>query len=452
MNWAIVARFFFFWLFILAAGALGAAAFAENGTERDAFLIGAAVCGFVGAAGALAAPKRNPAGTRFREGLMIGVAIWVGSPAFAAIPIALSGAHPFAAYFDALSALTTTGMWLEPDVVHASRAQVFWRAQLSWIGGFATLAIVAAVLLRREFGGVRVRTPSVFGAGERGVAPAIGRLARAFILPYAALTTASAALLFFAGAPKFDALVLALGSISTGGVIPDPARLSAYPPLVHSVLALSATFGAISFFLAALLITGRRAKIDEESRAILFLIPALAVIFALHSGWSGFSRAGEHAFNAVSLLSTYGWILGDAPPLTPALVATCVGGSVISTAGGLKIARWLTVFRRARRELRRIAHPEAVSPRARNADALGVWVHFTAFVLVLSALMLVLAAGGAELPEATTAAIAAFANAGPLAQAPDAPYAQAALALGMALGRIDTVAALALLSPAFWRS
>lgn len=452
MNWAIVARFFFFWLFILAAGALGPAAIAQTGAERDAFLIGAAVAGFVGAAGALAAPKRNPNGTRFREGLMIGVAIWVGSPAFAAIPIALSGADPFHAYFDALSALTTTGMWLEPDAVYNSRAQILWRAQLSWIGGFATLAIVAAVLLRREFGGVRVRTPSVFGAGERGVAPAIARLAGAFLLPYTALTAASAVLLFFSGAPRFDSVVLALGAISTGGVIPSPERLADYPPLVHAVLMVSTVFGAISFFLAALLITGRRPKLDEESRAFLVLIPVLALLFAVHSGASALRTFGDSFFNAASVLSTYGWTLGDAPPLTPALVAACVGGSVISTAGGLKVARWLTVFRRARRELRRIAHPEAVTPRARNADALGVWVHFTAFVLVLSALTLVLAADGSALPEATRAAVAAFANTGPLAEAPDAPFAQAALALGMALGRIDTVAALALLSPAFWRS
>lgn len=452
MNWAIVARFFFFWLFILAAGALGPALAAETGRERDAFLLGAVVAGCVGAAGALAAPKRNPGGTRFREGLMIGVAIWVGSPVFAAVPIALTGVHPFAAYFDAISAMTTTGMWLDPDAVYASRAQVLWRAELSWIGGFATLAIVAAVLLRREFGGVRVRTPSAFGAGERGVAPAIGRLAGAFILPYTALTAASALLLFFAGAPGGEALVLALGAISTGGVVPDPERLTAYPPLVHTVLALSSIFGAISFFLAALLITGRRWKLDEESRTFLALIPLLAIVFALHGGAAAFSRIGEHAFNAVSLLSTYGWTLGEEPPLTPALIAACVGGSVVSTAGGLKIARWLTVFRRARRELRRIAHPEAVPPRARNADALGVWVHFTAFVLALAALTLALAAGGAELPDATAGAVAAFANAGPLAAAPDAPYAQAALALGMALGRIDAVAALALLSPAFWRS
>ncbi|MEL6365559.1 MAG: hypothetical protein AAFR11_12055 [Pseudomonadota bacterium] len=459
MNWSALARAFFLALGVFALACLPPAFVAVAAEERNAYLLSACAIGAVAGAGALAAPRRR-GDSRFREGMLFAVGLWFVVPVFAAAPMAMTGLSLVDAYFDAVSAVTTTGLWRRPDAVYGDNAAVLYRALLSWLGGFGTLAVIAAVLLKREFGGVNVRTPSVFAAGEKGVFPAAGRLAGAFTVPYLILTFGLAAALGAAGAGGFDALILALGAAASSGAIVDPEALAQQPAAVLAILAVGQALGAVSFFFTALLVTGRSPRIDEETGAFIAVVAVVAAAFWLYEPAAGLTRFAEHLFNANGLFSTNGLILGAPPPITPTLVAACIGGSVLSTAGGLKLARWLSVFRRARRELRRLATPEAVARTPRNRDALGVWVHFTAFVFVLAALVLALASGGAELPDAAIGAVAAFANVGPLAAqagesfvaAAETPAATIALIIAMALGRLDAVAALAILTRAFWRS
>jgi len=456
MNWASVARAFFIMLGGVAACAFAAAPFAVDAAERQAFLAGGAFDALIAAAGFAATPRFAPGTTRFREGMMVAFALWLGAPVFAAAPIALAGAPPGAAYFDAVSAVTTTGLWRDAGAVHASPAQAMFRALLSWSGGFASLVVMSAVLLRREFGGVRISAPALFGAGEEGVAPAMARLARGFSGPYLALTAIGIAALAFSGAAPLDAVLFALGAVSTGGGAASAESLAGANGATLAIVAVLSALGAVSFFVVAVAANLKRPRIDEETGAFLAILPPFALLLFATGGVG----LGAAAFDAVSILSTNGALLGEPEFSVAALVGACVGGSVVSTAGGLKLARWLTVFRRARRELRRLAHPRAVQPAPRNSDTLGVWIHFAAFTIVLAVLVLATAKAGLALPEAATFAVAAFANAGPLVGLGDAatdaggvgPAASAFLVAGMALGRLDAVAAIAILNRGFWRS
>ena len=166
-------------------------------------------------------------------------------------------------------------------------------------------------------------------------------------------------------------------------------------------------------------------------------------------------------FNAASLLSTNGFTIGEAPPLTVALVTAIIGGAAVSTAGGFKILRWIVIMRRAREEIRRLIIPSGVFGERRVANELGVWMHFIVFTITLAALVVAVSAGGHNFELAASAAIAALSNSGPLIQLAEGGSAGYAvfseplrwlLVAAMILGRLEAAAALALINRAFWRS
>ena len=98
--------------------------------------------------------------------------------------------------------------------------------------------------------------------------------------------------------------------------------------------------------------------------------------------------------------------------------------------------------------------------RIRREGAYIAWVFFMLFILSLSAVMLALSLTGLEFEESFVLAAAALTTTGPLAAAGgETPIVYAMLSdtaktvfmAAMILGRLETLALIALFNPAFWR-
>ena len=124
------------------------------------------------------------------------------------------------------------------------------------------------------------------------------------------------------------------------------------------------------------------------------------------------------------------------------------------------------MLRHGERELERIVHPSSIggggemARRLRREGAYMAWIFFMLFALSIAAVMMAVSLTGLEFEPATILSIAALSNTGPLAVvAGDAPLSWAALseatkavlALAMVLGRLETLALIALFNPDFWR-
>ncbi|HNS86116.1 MAG TPA: potassium transporter TrkG, partial [Parvularculaceae bacterium] len=165
--------------------------------------------------------------------------------------------------------------------------------------------------------------------------------------------------------------------------------------------------------------------------------------------------------NAASLFSPNGVIVGSEPDLMLALVTVIIGGCAVSTAGGLKILRWIVIMRRAQMEVRRLIMPSAVFGPRTARNELGVWMHFLVFTMALAALTTALTAGGHSIEAAAAGAVGAIANAGPvIALTPEGHegyhifedgWTRLLLAAAMIVGRLEGVAALMMIKGAFWR-
>lgn len=476
------------WLLIACAGAaiitaFVALLFAESDAAR-AFFAGGLISAFAGGA-TLFALRGAVIRARRHELLLTLVMSWSVVPFFAAMPFLLSGATgSFTdAYFEAVSGLTTTGATIFASVDSLPRSIVLWRALLQWIGGFATLAAVIAVYPVLNIGGMQLFNNQLpHGEGEslfdrvRGVVLATWQV-------YVLLSLICMILLWVTGTPFFDGICLAFSTLSTGGFLPRDGTLSAYGnPIMEIVLIPFMALAALNFTLHRAFLEGRRRvySADPEIRRFLLLALIATVLFVigletgLGAGGADFSlmesvRTG--LFTAVSMVSTTGFITGDASafPLTPVLLIMpliLIGGATGSTAGGVKLMRTWILTLHGDREFWLLAHPHGVvnksyggNPVSTEATA-SVWAFFVLFILSLCAVTLALAAAGLDLQSATSAAAASLSNTGPALalMSPDLPgywaiseFGRWVICLSMILGRLEVLPLLVLLSSAFWR-
>lgn len=343
----------------------------------------------------------------------------------------------------------------------------------------------------------------------------VQRLARgalAVLPPYLALTLALWVALLLAGDPSFLALCRAMGTLATSGISPvlgTPGDISGFggEALVFLFLipALSRRFWPGGGELRAT----ESLRADPELRmagALVLLVTA--VLFGRHFlGAIEVASIGPDQplqirdlgnalaafwgvlFNALSYLTTTGWNSADwqgarawsgltAPGLILAGLAM-MGGGVATTAGGVKLLRVYALARHGERELERIVHPSSVSGggriarRLRREGAYLAFIFFMLFAMSIAVVVTLVSIEAVEFETATILSIAALTNTGPLAGAipltpafegtagvASAPwegwsglpnFTKGVLAGAMIVGRIETLAILALFSPEFWR-
>lgn len=153
---------------------------------------------------------------------------------------------------------------------------------------------------------------------------------------------------------------------------------------------------------------------------------------------------------------------------TPGLILmglAIVGGGVATTAGGVKLLRVYVLYLQGLGEMQRLVHPSIVvaqtkaSRRIRQKGAQIAWVFFMLFAMSLAFATIALTGLGAGFEDALVMSIASLTNAGPLTQvAAETPIdlvaqtsaVKAVLCAVMVLGRLETLAIIALLSPELW--
>ena len=408
------------------------------------------------------------------------------------------------AWFEMVSAFTTTGASLLAPMPETPAAVHLWVGLVGWLGGFFVLLAATALLAPLNLGGLEVANPrpvgrSAFGATpiHRGAEPSQRLWSQLKLMApiYAALTLALWVLLLLAGDPPFPAAMHAMGILSTSGLSPvggieamPSGRLGEAMMLAFLVFALSRRTmpGAVQ------LDRGRgmlRSELrDEELRLALALIVGLALVITARN-WIAAAGAGEGTalgeaarslwaalFTLASFLTTTGYVAGDwegklawaglsAPALLLAGVAT-VGGGVATTAGGIKLLRVFALYRHGRHEMERLLDPALVGgggERARHLRSDGAylaWMAFMLFVLSLAAVIALLTAAGLRFEPAVVLAIAALSTTGPLVaiagdMAPEFAVLgagqRAILGAAMILGRLELLAVVALLAPEAWR-
>ncbi len=466
---------------LLLPAAVGLAA--GETTAARAFLLIAALLGFVAAAVIFALRGRVRAIGRVGSYVLI-VAVWTIPAVIAAVPLMRAGGTDYlTALFESVSGLTTTGASALETVTSVGLAGIFFRAELQWLGGFLTLVTIATVVAATGLGGLSGSQVALVS----GVEDRFGRLLttiRQILAAYSALTVLCIALLFGSGIPPFEAVCIALSTLSTGGFMPIDGTFADYDnPFANGVVAVFMLIGATSIVWHRMLLEGRWQRLAEHRESYWLISVAVlvslyyVVVFAdpLSAGVSSPPHWITGGFlTGISLVSTTGFEAHPgaiaALPAVLALLLAFVGGSGVSTAGGIKYYRIGALLTLSGQELRRLIYPHSVREsrfgsvtydlEMMKAILSNLFVCLLAIVVALILLAMSLPDFGA----AITATIAAFSNIGPLYTAGLAdtvawtPYsefdgfAKLVFIATMILGRLEILVVLAAFNLAYWRS
>ncbi|MEM9897993.1 MAG: potassium transporter TrkG [Pseudomonadota bacterium] len=433
------------------------------------YLFGGVISCLIGAAFYLIGERKRD-GDDLREAILFVCAFWIFAPMLAAPSFMFSGLGFLPSIFESASALTTTGAWLSETAARASMSGIIWRSTLQWIGGFATLVFAASVLIRPIFVGIEIVPPSFARREDASYFGAMESTLVFLLFPYIALTLAAASLFIISGQNVPFAFATGMSLVASGGFVADPSAISdGSPAFFGAAIPIVIISGANFVVIAAAADSLRTRKADVETLAYLSIIMVLASVL-FYSVWSGGANATSDGllsgllssvFDAASLVSTNGVTVGQPDNLPIVLVAVLIGGSAVSTAGGLKVIRWFVLFRRVSQEVNQLSQPNAVFGASFVQEELGVWMHFIGFTFVLGCLTVVGLATSNSFEVSAVTAVAALANAGPilhLVQVDADGYGSLStlhlvcLTLAMVLGRVEALAALALLNSNFWRS
>ncbi|MEM9709741.1 MAG: potassium transporter TrkG [Pseudomonadota bacterium] len=403
------------------------------------------------------------------------------------------------AVFDMVSAITTTGAPTLP--LNATPSSVhLWRAEVAWLGGFFIWVTAIAVLAPLNLGGFEVTGTGAPGRGSErfvqfGQGPGPGARLRRYtarLFPvYAGLTGALWIALIAAGDPPLVALIHAMSTLSTSGLSPLGGPGSAASGIVGEVIIIVFLIFALSrlTFATEERTDGYRTLLgDPELRLGLTIIAVLPVLLFLRH-WAASFDADEAGtilegllglwgtiFTTASFLTTTGWVSGDwlsalawSGLETPGLILmglALFGGGVATTAGGVKLLRVFALYKHGLREMEKLVQPSSIggsgqtARRFRREGAYMAWIFFMIFALTIAVVWLALAFTGVGFEEALVLTLASLTNCGPLIDAATArpidletlaPAAKTVMAAAMVLGRLETLALIALLNPDFWR-
>jgi len=314
----------------------------------------------------LAALRASPtAHLQTNEGLAVAALAFVLSPLFMTWPMMADGLPVLDAFFESVSALTTTGLTMLDRVAERSPAFLFVRAWLQWIGGLGFAALAVALLL-----GPHADARRLTGTDTPESTSTTAHLyARRVLLVYLALTALGVIVLWAVIDDGFSALLHILSAISTGGFSAFDDSLAGLPKpegawVVNSWCILGAT-PLILYHRAA---SGRPAALLKDAEVLTLLAAValgtllLSIVLHWRNDLSWTAALHHSALLAASAQTTAGFSTLPVAMLDPtakliAIVAMFTGGSVGSTAGGLKLLRLLVLLRVTQFALRRTAMP-----------------------------------------------------------------------------------------------
>lgn len=422
---------------------------------------------------------RYPFRLGIRESILSVNLLWLLIGVAGAMPLLIyTNVSPASAFFEAISGFTTTGATVYTDIEALPHLILFHRSLMHWLGGMGIIVLGVGLLsMINPSGSLSLFKAEATGVQLEKMTPKIKDTALRLWGIYLLLTGVDTLLLYGLGMSLFDAINHAFSTISTGGFSTKNSSMGAFDD--HSaILWVTTLFMLLSGinFLAHLKLfykdtSGYR---TEEVRwyvvIFLFLAIALSMVHALNSS-DGVYYSMTHAFFTIaSVMTTTGFATLDYAQwghfaIALVLIAMVVGGNAGSTAGGVKVIRYVILFKTLIGELRRLLHPSALASvfidgvRLKERFLFSTFGFFFLYVLTVFATMLYIYLRGYDEMTAFSGALALVGNIGPgfslVGPADNFGFFsdgdKLVFSAAMIIGRLECYTVFVLFSLSFWR-
>lgn len=407
--------------------------------------------------------------------LIVGLA-WVMIPVFGCLPFAFD-THYFSltnALFESYSGFTTTGATTLKDVEAVSKATLFYRSFIQWVGGLGFSVFI--IMFVRNF---RNGTGNLFNAEFNSIekekdSPHIDSTVFRLFFVYSCMTVACFVLLLFGDMTPFEALCHSLTTIPTGGFSVANRNMAQYDTYSQMVVMCFMFLTGMSYFLFFYLFHGKWKKFirDDQLRMylsiIFFFSLGFVVYFACSLDYTLSDAVRTSLFYVVSVVSSCGFDLKvhDMGMFsTSALILLMfIGGCSASSSTGLKIGRVIVLLKYVPVSIKRILHPRAIIPVRYNGKPLrdeSVNLIFGFFFLFLTCFIFgafALSVAGNEFMSSLALSAANISNVGPIMGNLSQEFSYADLNMAskyilivlMMIGRLEIYAFFAIFSYSVW--
>lgn len=411
------------------------------------------------------------------EGFTIVSLSWIAISFFSAFPFVISQQIPsfIDAFFEMASGFTTTGASILSDVEALSHSMLFWRSFTHFIGGMGVLVFALAILPKAESASVHIMRAEMTGPTFGKLVSTLSSTARILYVIYFVFMMITFALLWLAGVPVFDAMLLAFGTAGTGGFGVLNGSIAPYDNfIVEMILSLGMIIFSINFNLFYLAFTQQTSKAfkSEELKWFLTIIVVSVLLIALNlisNAYGVVASFRDSFFTVASIISTTGYstALFDNWPLFSQLMLILimfVGGMAGSTAGGLKVSRVMILLKAAWAEIKQTIRPNRVvvleyeGYRLDSKLSNTVLSYFVVYVLIFVVTVMIVSLETPNLISAFSTVAATFNNIGPGLGivgpsqnfAHFSPMLKLLLSFIMIMGRLEIFPMLILFAPNTW--
>ncbi|MDF1549595.1 MAG: TrkH family potassium uptake protein [Bacteroidales bacterium] len=401
---------------------------------------------------------------------------WLLISLIGSLPYLFSGTIPSVidAIFESVSGFTTTGSSILTDIEALPKSILFWRSLTHWIGGIGIIVLVIVVMPSLQIGGYQLFT--LESSLQEKIQPRIKSVGFRLLVIYLILTVAEIALLLLGGMNLYESVCHAFGTIATGGFSPKNTSIAGYSPYIQYVVMIFMLLAGTNFVIHYYFLKRQFKKIkrNDELKFYLLMVFGLGTLitatlfFNMQKPLEESFR--EAFFQVISIVTCTGYATADYMqwPLYAWLIiffAMFLGGSTGSTAGGIKMARHLLLFKNIGRIFRKLASPKAIIVvrlnKAKVSEEMNssIMTFITVYLLIFAAGSLLLVFNGVDGQTAASSVATCMAGIGPglgsvgpvgnFAHLP--ALSKIILSFLMIVGRLEIYTVFMLFSKSFWR-
>lgn len=413
-----------------------------------------------------------------KDGLVIVDAAWILWSVFGALPFYLSREIPsyVDALFETVSGFTTTGSTILTDIEALSYGMNFWRCLTHWIGGMGVLVFVMVVTSLDDKSSMHLMRAEVPGPEADKLVPKARETAKLLYAMYLALTVAEIIFLLAGGMNLYDSIIHSFSTAGTGGFANHNSSVAYYDSAyIDGVITVFMILFGINFNMYFLLLIKDVKSVwkNEEVRAYLGIIVAATLVITCNvlSIYKEPLKAFRYSiFQVASIITTTGFATADFnlwPELSKCilLLIMVIGACAGSTGGGVKVSRFLILWKSILKQVKGMLHPKSVNvvkvngKKISNETLQGVYAYFSAYVFVFGISVLLVALDNFDFATTISGVLTTLSNVGPgISRVGPIENFQSfsvlskiVFSMDMLIGRLEIFPFLMICSPSFWR-
>jgi len=423
--------------------------------------------------------KNHKINLKIKDSILSVNLLWILLGVVGAIPLLLYTNITFAsAFFEAISGFTTTGATIYNDLESLPHMILFHRSLMHWLGGMGVIVLSIGLLsMINPTGGLSLFKAESTGIGIEKLTPKIKDTAKSLWIVYLVLTFTDMVLLMMFGMDWFDAINHAFSTISTGGFSTKNSSLGYWSSndAIVWITTLFMLLSGINFLAHIKLFNQDTSGYKSEEVKWYFLIFLLLSIFLTYYHAEVVDdtilHSAKHSFFTIaSVMTTTGFATVDYGlwshgSIALIFIAMFIGGNAGSTAGGVKVIRYLIMFKTVFVELKKILRPNSlISVYVDNNKVPGrvissVFVFLFLYIITVISVTIYIYLQGYDTMTSLSGALAMVGNIGPGFSKVDpasnfsffSDTDKIVLSFAMIIGRLECFTVFVLFSREFWK-